>query len=135
MARRKKPLTREERWLVAEPMLRQELSLCIETLTKHTHELREETQFRRSAVGDVGDSICDEEVTLAVRRIDDGKCAFIRKAIAHGDAGNYGLCILCEEEIEVKRLKAVSHAIQCIACASTQEERAMGVENVQSLYA
>jgi DnaK suppressor protein len=49
----------------------------------------------------------------------------IDAAIARLDAGEYGLCADCEQEIDPRRLKALPYALLCAECA-TRRERAPG---------
>lgn len=47
----------------------------------------------------------------------------VRAAQHRMRAGTYGLCIRCEEEISLKRLRAVPWAERCVHCQE-QEDRA-----------
>ncbi len=49
----------------------------------------------------------------------------IDAAIARLDAGEYGLCADCDQEIDPRRLKALPYALLCAECA-TRRERAPG---------
>ncbi len=49
----------------------------------------------------------------------------IDAALARLDAGEYGLCAECEQEIDPRRLKALPYALLCAECA-THRERAPG---------
>jgi len=42
----------------------------------------------------------------------------VKQAIARIDSGNYGICEVCGEPIDKKRLEAVPYACMCIKCAS-----------------
>jgi DnaK suppressor protein len=58
---------------------------------------------------------------LAIRNL-DRETALLRHvaaALARTEDGRYGTCLLCEEEIPEKRLKAVPWAAHCVCC---QEE-------------
>jgi DnaK suppressor protein len=58
---------------------------------------------------------------LAIRNL-DRETALLRHvtaALARIEDGRFGTCLLCEEEIQEKRLKAVPWAAHCISC---QEE-------------
>lgn len=48
----------------------------------------------------------------------DGQIRSVRAALARIDAGSYGECISCGEEIAAKRLEAEPDAALCIECAS-----------------
>lgn len=49
----------------------------------------------------------------------------IDAAIARLDAGEYGFCAECDQEIDPRRLKALPYALLCTECA-TRRERAPG---------
>ncbi len=49
----------------------------------------------------------------------------IDAALARLEAGEYGLCADCEQEIDPRRLKALPYALLCAECAS-RRERAPG---------
>jgi DnaK suppressor protein len=49
----------------------------------------------------------------------------IDAAIARLEAGEYGMCVDCEQEIDPRRLKALPYALLCAECA-TRRERAPG---------
>lgn len=46
----------------------------------------------------------------------------IKKALTKMDAGEYGLCEECEEQISLKRLQARPEAQLCIQCKEAQEK-------------
>lgn len=50
----------------------------------------------------------------------------IDAAIARLDAGEYGVCRDCEQEIDPRRLQALPYALLCTECA-TRSERTPGV--------
>jgi DnaK suppressor protein len=55
---------------------------------------------------------------LAIRNL-DRETALLRDvaaALARIDAGCFGTCLLCEEEIPEKRLKALPWAAHCVSC-------------------
>ncbi|MBI2204436.1 MAG: TraR/DksA family transcriptional regulator [Candidatus Rokubacteria bacterium] len=45
----------------------------------------------------------------------------VNRALADLEAGRYGTCEDCGEEISAKRLKALPFAMRCIACQSSME--------------
>jgi DnaK suppressor protein len=49
----------------------------------------------------------------------------IDAALARLEAGEYGLCVDCDQEIDPRRLKALPYALLCAECA-TRRERAPG---------
>ena len=58
--------------------------------------------------------------------------AFLREtqvALRRIDAGVFGICLDCEEEINPKRLAAVPWAARCIACQERLDREGTAVEN------
>ena len=47
----------------------------------------------------------------------------IIKALEKMEEGTYGICESCEEEIPIKRLRAIPDAKFCIACQSQMEKK------------
>ncbi len=47
----------------------------------------------------------------------------IQSALGRIDRDDYGLCIACEEEIDIRRLETDPAAPLCIDCASSKERR------------
>ena len=45
----------------------------------------------------------------------------IDAALARLEAGEYGLCVDCEQEIDPRRLKALPYALLCAECATRRE--------------
>lgn len=48
----------------------------------------------------------------------------IRDALARLDAGTFGICLRCGDDIDAARLQAVPHAPLCAACAGARPGRA-----------
>jgi len=70
----------------------------------------------------------DRNFTLRIRDRERKLITKIREALERIDAGTYGYCELCGNEITEKRLIARPVTTMCIACKSRQEalERARG---------
>lgn len=67
-----------------------------------------------------------EQYTLA--RLTDGQrreIGQIDAAIARVEAGEYGVCRDCEQEIDPRRLAAVPSALLCTECAQRREQVAV----------
>jgi DnaK suppressor protein len=47
--------------------------------------------------------------------------AMIDAALARMDVGDYGVCLDCDTEIDVRRLKALPFAVLCTDCATRRE--------------
>lgn len=46
----------------------------------------------------------------------------VEEALQRVRGSSYGLCVHCEEEVQLKRLEAVPWARHCIACQEKQEQ-------------
>ncbi len=46
----------------------------------------------------------------------------VEEAIKRMETGGYGVCVHCNEEVQVKRLEAVPWARHCIECQQKQEQ-------------
>jgi DnaK suppressor protein len=67
----------------------------------------------------------DESVSLHLNTLDYAQLRLIEEAIDRLDAGDYGICLSCDEPIPAKRLRAVSWARYCVRC---QEALGAGAE-------
>jgi len=53
-----------------------------------------------------------------------------RAALRRVDDGSFGICMDCEEEINLKRLAAVPWAARCIACQERADREGAATESV-----
>jgi len=58
----------------------------------------------------------DEFISLHLNSLDYGQLRLIEEALDRMDAGDYGVCLSCEEPIPAKRLAAVPWARYCVRC-------------------
>ncbi len=65
----------------------------------------------------------DSEVVDALGNEAREEIAKITAALQRMDAGDYGLCVECGDEIAVGRLEAYPYANECIDCAEFDEHR------------
>jgi DnaK suppressor protein len=69
-----------------------------------------------------------EQYTLSLLgEVQRREIAMIDAALARVDAGEYGICVDCETEIDAKRLAALPFALLCTDCA-TRRERGLVAE-------
>ncbi len=59
----------------------------------------------------------NEEVLTRLDAAGRRELRMIMAALARIDAGVYGACVECEDEIPTARLEALPFALRCIACA------------------
>jgi DnaK suppressor protein len=62
----------------------------------------------------------DLHVRLALKQTDSNLLRAIEEAILRVDAGTYGICTDCENEIAANRLEAVPWTRVCIECKAKQ---------------
>jgi DnaK suppressor protein len=58
----------------------------------------------------------DEFVSLHLNSLDYAQLRLVQEALDRIDAGDYGICLACEEPIPPKRLRVVSWARYCVKC-------------------
>ena len=68
---------------------------------------------QEAAARDVAVQLLDRESALARR---------LRSAIDRIDDGSYGMCLRCDEEIALRRLKAIPWAELCIGCQEKADQ-------------
>jgi DnaK suppressor protein len=68
------------------------------------------------------------ERELVTRRIeyDFSRLQSVRSALQRIAEGSYGICFRCENEIAVKRLRAVPWASYCLECQNSADRQAKG---------
>ena len=62
----------------------------------------------------------EEEISIQLKQTDTKLLRAIEVALQRIEAGTYGACIDCEEEISAARLKAVPWTKVCIGCKEKQ---------------
>jgi DnaK suppressor protein len=62
----------------------------------------------------------DEFVSLRLNSLDYLQLRLIEEALDRMEAGDYGICLSCEEPIPDKRLQAVPWAKYCLNCQQNQ---------------
>src|SRR5882672_6991983 len=94
--------------------LEEKLELLQNRLGKITHDLRQaaEPDSEERATGREND-----EVLESLDHTGREELKQLQAAIARIDAGAYGICTQCGEEISDQRLAALPYTTTCIACA------------------
>jgi DnaK suppressor protein len=62
----------------------------------------------------------DEFISLRLNSLDYVQLRLIEEALDRIEAGDYGVCLGCEEPIPAKRLQAVPWAKFCVECQQSQ---------------
>ena len=79
----------------------------------------------RVAEDDQAQYLNEESVSLHLNTLDYTQLRLIEEALDRLEAGDYGICLSCEEPIPPKRLNAVCWARYCVRC---QEAVSAGAE-------
>ena len=71
----------------------------------------------------------DRSFELRIRDREHKMIKKIKKALMRIDYGTFGICEACEEDIDIKRLKARPVTTQCIECKTREEdlEKSLGL--------
>ena len=112
--------------------LRTELLKRRRTILETTRRAQEELEGLRGAERDPefeeGAQSEHEQYTLSLLgEVQRREIAMIDAALARVDAGEYGICVDCETEIDQKRLQVLPFALLCTDCA-TRRERGLVTE-------
>ena len=101
----------KERLLAKQAHLRQRLGSVQATERREVQEGQNDGA-QQWEVSEIRDGL-DDEATAELNQVD--------LALARLDAGEYGLCESCGEQIGEKRLEALPYATLCIECAERAE--------------
>jgi DnaK suppressor protein len=80
-------------------------------------------EFGTDGHGDFADrstAANEEEISAQLKQTDVKLLRAIENALQRVEAGTYGVCVDCDEEISQPRLKAVPWTKVCIACKEKQ---------------
>jgi DnaK suppressor protein len=81
---------------------------------------------------DVTQHAAEREIAVQSLDRDSALARRLRSAIDRIDAGSYGICLHCEEEIVPKRLKALPWAELCINCQEEADRHARQNRSIHS---
>jgi len=100
---------------------RRAIEIAILTARAQTRGDTERNEISKDPYGTASITHDDEMVADVVARR-RRELANIDRALADLEAGRYGLCEDCGENIAPKRLKALPFATRCVACQSAMED-------------
>lgn len=72
---------------------------------------------------DIASSARDREITFMLKSRELDELRAIEDAIRRIDNDDYGICAMCEDPIEIKRLEVIPWARYCLACQEEMENR------------
>jgi len=122
----KKKQTRKPKTTWKGQIKEQLLQMRKELLQEVSQSMRAESDHLKHDIGDFYDhasSDRDRELALMLADRDRGKLALVDDALKRIDAGTYGICESCDEEIDKERLSAMLFTKLCLSC---QEELERG---------
>ena len=112
----------EERAQMFRELLESRLNALLANAGAHIGSLVEQRETRADHT-DVATEESDREFTLRMAEHERHNISLIRNALRRIDAGEYGECMACGEEIGERRLMARPMATHCIDCKTEQEMR------------
>lgn len=96
---------------------KRELENRVERIHAHAREpLDADSSEQAAQIGNV-------EVVSALESEAVHEIAEIDAALSRLEAGNYGICVTCGEDISPKRLEAYPASAECVDCAETSSPR------------
>ena len=72
--------------------------------------------------GEHSEADVQDDIELALIQMRAETLGRIDEALVQLDAGEYGLCVECDEEISERRLRALPFAVRCTACEERREQ-------------
>ena len=67
-----------------------------------------------------------DDLSFALLQMKSESLAAIDAALARLEAGQYGVCLACEQPIPSRRLRAMPFAVRCQPCANERERTTAG---------
>ena len=81
---------------------------------------RVEAADRHGDFGDISSAANEEVISIKLKQNNAKLLRAVEDALQRVEAGTYGICIECEEEITIARLNAVPWTKVCIDCKEKQ---------------
>ena len=95
-------------------------------LEKAAHTIENEIELSKDDMADEADlasALTDQNLSLRLRGRERALMEKIDLALERIDDGEFGECVVCGEDITLKRLRARPVTTMCIACKEEQERR------------
>lgn len=95
-------------------------------LKKAAHTIENEIELSKDDMADEADlasALTDQNLSLRLRGRERYLMEKIDLALERIDEGEFGECVVCGEDIALKRLRARPVTTMCIACKEEQERR------------
>jgi len=104
---------------------RQELTDDLQLRVKHVRE--KAATSVGTEVGDSADSAetdMQDEMAFALMQLKAETLERVSEALKRLDAGTFGTCVECEDDIAERRLRALPFALRCTSCEEEREAHA-----------
>ncbi len=100
----------------------------LEDITARQEQQKQETapvELDQARVGRLSrmDAMQQQAMSQAVARLTDLERQRIKSALGRMESGDYGYCVLCEEEIAEGRLRFDPSIMTCISCAEKADAK------------
>lgn len=95
-------------------------------LEKAAHTIKNEIELPREEMADEADlasALTDQSLSLRLRGRERYLLEKIELALDRIKDGDFGECVVCGDDISIKRLRARPVTTMCIACKEEQERR------------
>jgi DnaK suppressor protein len=86
------------------------------------HEVRADGPNPVLDAGEHSEADIQDDIELALIQMRAETLGRIGEALVQLDAGEYGLCVECGEEISERRLRALPFAVRCTTCEERREQ-------------
>lgn len=96
---------------------------AVKTVQAEVAASREPTGAEAADVHDTATDDRERELRLLLTDRDRGKLEAIEQALSRIDAGTYGICELCEEDIAEGRLEVLPFTSVCVLCQADRERQ------------
>ncbi len=93
-----------------------------QTVSKVEHYGREVDEEPSQDIADKASNSYEKEFLFSLTNNDRYVLQLVQEALERIQEGSYGHCVVCEEEVQQKRLEAVPWARHCIECQEKQEQ-------------
>ncbi|MEF3191323.1 MAG: RNA polymerase-binding protein DksA [Campylobacterales bacterium] len=104
-----------------EKILKERKEQIIRNITECAKEINGLRDQELNDEGDVISASMDGMINEAISQQQQQELAEIDHALAKFRNNQYGICEMCEEEIDIERLKVKPHAKYCIVCRPLAE--------------
>ncbi len=72
-------------------------------------------------MADLGSDVNEREKSFLVAALENDILAELDEALIRIEEGTYGLCAVCDQPIDPKRLEAIPYAKLCLECKAREE--------------